>query len=158
MNSNTICANGSPPIDTQTVAVREVHLPHAPADASARSTPPIRRSARVPYTSLQRPQMPVEPSGMSSSSHSRTVGAHPVHIRLEQRLYFLRPHAGERVRSRTLPSPVLLLRRQRSLIPVPDLSLMSDAAAAACCVLPFISFCLINTTCRSVSNIPPPGG
>ena len=34
-----------------------------------------------------------------------------------------------------------------------DLSLIPDAAPAACCVLPFISFCLINTTCRSVINL-----
>ena len=28
-----------------------------------------------------------------------------------------------------------------------DLSLVADAAAAACCVLPSISFCLSRTTC-----------
>lgn len=36
-----------------------------------------------------------------------------------------------------------------------DFSLMS---AAACCVLLFISFCLLNTTGRSVSNLPLPRG
>ena len=109
----------------QTVAVREVHL----CLTSRRmlllevhlSLRPIQR-APVPHTSLQRPQMrPAEPARMTlvQPLEDRRRCEYPVHIRLEHRLYFLRPHTGERVRSRTLPSPVLLLRRQRSLIPVP---------------------------------------
>ena len=47
--------------------------------------------------------------------------------------------------------PLLLLLLSEGSVPrchlLTDLSLVADAAAAACCVLPSISFCLSRTTC-----------
>ena len=78
----------------QTVAVREVHLRLTPRRMLLLEVHltlrPVQR-APVPYTSLQRPQVRcVEPSGMTlvqPVENSRRC-EYPVHIRLEQRLYF----------------------------------------------------------------------
>ena len=62
----------------------------------------------------------------------------------QQRYDIALPHIGERVRSRPPVTPVLRhVRRQRSRCHILiALSLMAATAAAACCVLPYINFCL----------------
>ena len=167
MNSNTICGNGSPPIVTFRLSqcVKSIWASR-PGGCScskytSRSGPFSARQSLNRLCKVRRCDALNLP-GYRSSSHSRTVGAASI----------LSTSASSKGSTSSAHTPAngsglvlcLLLSLFFSVGNAPlfqfrtDLSLMSDAAAAACCVLPFISFCLINTTCRSVSNIPPPGG
>ena len=93
------------------------------------SAQPLKNSRRCQYLIHIRPQQ-----RLLSSVHTPANGSGLVLCLLLS--FFLSDGNGTRFQFRT------------------DFSLMS----AACCVLPFISCCLINTTCRSVSNLPAPSG
>ena len=142
-------------VHTQPGAVSEVHLRLSTRRVVLLEVHLTVRSVQRPvvaHSPLKRPQLgSSEPAGVSlieplqdGCRAQLTLGTGP-----QQRHDIALPHLRERVRSAS-PSPpgLLALRGKRSTLPFPaDLSLMAADAAAACCVLPSINFCLSTTTC-----------
>ena len=162
MNWNSRWSNGSPPIVTPSSpqCVKSICASRPGgcfcSKYTSRSGPCSARQSLIRRCNVRRCDLPNRP-GCRPSSHSRTVGA------LSTPSMSARS-SGSMSCSHTPASGsglVLCLRisfffsdGSGPLLQFrTDLSLIPDAAPAACCVLPFISFCLINTTCRSVINL-----